>query len=278
MKKFILLTTLVFTFSSIVFAGASGTLRYIADPAMCWKDGTVMAVTNSARGICNITGSIEPPTATAPYTDATDEVSINPGTPSNLGYNGLSYNATVSSHGGMMGGIEASAGADALALFRVWSSMSIVGSVYYVDGGTVSLSSSAPPSTNDSGTWNCDVINPAYVITYSSAPETNATDIIGTVANCGNATGTAGNNQLPNVNVEVTYSGAASGTVSVGTDGSFAVPITDAGTYDIQVQTKSASSVRGNLPESSSVAVDAVPEPGIIGMIALGALAFFRKK
>ena len=275
MKKSILLITLVLTFSSVVFAGASGTLRYTNDPAISWKDGTVMGVTNSARGICNISGSIQPPTATAPYTDATDEVSTNPGTPFNLGYNGLSYNPTVSSHGGMMGVIEASAGADAIALFRVWSAMSIENSVYYVDGGSVSLSSSSPPSTNDSGSWNCDQINPAYVITFSSAPDVgvDTSKIVGTVANVG-----TGNNEMPNNFLEVVYSGETSGTETVDSDGSFEFIPGIAGNYDVYVRVKNANTPRNGFPISASHLVTPTPEPGIIGMVALGALAFFRKK
>ena len=167
------------------------------------------------------------------------------------------------------------------AWFRCFSATTIKGAVYYGD----TLGADAARTLNNTVIvyeWSADpinnIINPAYVITFSSAPAPKSGETfraVGTVANVGN-----GNNQMPNDFLEVVYSGPQSGTAAVAADGSFEFtpsPIT-AGDYDVYVKVKDASTPRNGFPLSGTEQVTLTPEPGIIGMIALGALAFFRKK
>lgn len=93
------------------YGGAWAVLRYLeinAASGICWRSWAVMDVTNKVQGICDVANNgFEPPTTNAPfYIGLGDEISINPGTPVAVGYNGTVWTAMNQARGRVLGNIE----------------------------------------------------------------------------------------------------------------------------------------------------------------------------
>ncbi len=149
-----------------VYANVSGTLRYVNfDGAFRWRDGSVVQERMLVIGLVDIADDgFEPPSTNAAndYCGPGDCRSINPSTPTSIGYDNESFKARLMTNGMVVGLFEAPGRMPRKARFRCFSAKHVRDAAYYGDGGDVMLQAMPDRAKNDSGSWTLSLVNPAY--------------------------------------------------------------------------------------------------------------------
>ena len=180
-------------------------VRYVGTNAFCWRDGTVMNVSNQVMGVADTTrDGFQPPWTNAAigFVDPLDQRSYNASTPPAVGYDMTMFYPSNLFYGQVLGLIEGTftGGGVCTGLYRAFSALFCTQAAYYVDGNVAELDNPAPPATNFYRAYTNNLINPCYsMLVFDVTPRTYYPGAGGSIVSGSvNTTVAGGNNQLSN--------------------------------------------------------------------------------
>ena len=168
--KKIMVATMALLGVCALYANVSGTLRYVTPNqpdhiAFRWRDGSSVQDKLLVIGLVDVADDgFEPPSTNAAndYCSPGDGKSINPSTPTSIGYDNESFKPQLLSNGIVIGLFESPGRMPRKARFRCFSARHVKDAAYYGDGGEVTLQALPDRARNDSGSWTISLVNPAY--------------------------------------------------------------------------------------------------------------------